>query len=173
MSTSSCLLTYTNWYSLSVCTACEWCLQWNKMFLCNDTSHGRMGIHSNVTHWRIFVHPRLYKPIQSREDGCICKCNMKLCSINPFQSSFRVVKFMYFNKVLIIWPNTNYRSSTTVFYYVLQHIWAVHISQHQVAIAFKKGEREKALFTVLWIITLFQKWNNKVETNTQPCYRIP
>jgi hypothetical protein len=115
MSTSSCLLTYTNWYSLSVCTTCEWCLQWNKMFLCNDTSQGRMGIHSNVTHCRIFVHPWGYKPIQSRKEGCICKCNMKLCSINPFQSSFSFVKFMYFNKVLIIWPNTIHRSSTTVF----------------------------------------------------------
>ena len=30
-----------------------------------------------------------------------------------------------YNKVLIIQPNTTYRSSTTVFYYTLQHVLAV------------------------------------------------
>jgi len=35
------------------------------------------------------------------------------------------------DKVLIIRPNTTYRSSTIVFYYTLQHVSAVQFSHHQ------------------------------------------
>jgi hypothetical protein len=34
------------------------------------------------------------------------------------------------NNMLIIWPNTTYRSSTLVFYYRVQHVSAVQISHH-------------------------------------------
>ena len=39
---------------------------------------------------------------------------------------------VFLDKVLIISANATYRSSTTVFYYKLQHISAVQISHHQV-----------------------------------------
>jgi len=40
--------------------------------------------------------------------------------------------------VLIIRPNTTYRSSTTVFYYTLQHVSAVHICHHHVGVGHTK-----------------------------------
>ena len=40
--------------------------------------------------------------------------------------------------MLIIRPNTTYRSSTTVSYYTLQHVSAIHICHHQVGVGYTK-----------------------------------
>ena len=51
-------------------------------------------------------------------------------------------------KVLTNQPNKKYRSSTVVFYYVLQHVLAVRISLHQMHNK-KCKERERPVFTVV------------------------
>jgi len=69
--------------------------------------------------------------------------------------------WVFLNKVLIIWPNTTYRSRTIVLYYTLQHVSAVQISLHQVDVGYTKRNimRERLLFAMLWIVIIsFQKW---------------
>lgn len=57
------------------------------------------------------------------------------------------------NKVLTIQPNTTYRSSTTVFYYIPQHVSALWISHcnEDVWHATWNIKRERPVFTVVWI----------------------
>jgi len=65
-------------------------------------------------------------------------------------------------------PHTTYRCCTIVYYYTLQHVLTVLISHHLADIGYAKrnAKGESRLFTVLFTVTLFQKWNNKVKTNT-------
>ena len=52
---------------------------------------------------------------------------------------------------------------------MLQHVSAFLIRHHMVDVGYTKGDakEEGRLFAVLWTVTLlFQKWNNKVKTNT-------
>jgi len=54
-------------------------------------------------------------------------------------------------KVLIIQPNTTYRSGKIVFYHSLQHVSAVQISHHQVDVGYTKQniKGERPLSTLL------------------------
>jgi len=78
--------------------------------------------------------------------------------------------FLY--KVLIIWPNTIYRSSTTVFYHTLRYFFRLSRSATSGRFGYTKRniKGERCLFTMLWITTIFNNIVNAM--NDKKYYSI-
>ena len=110
-----------------------------------------------VLYWQYLKHQSFYKHISSSsvkistgiqddwvkvrqlvQDSHMWTHAKIFASLSVSSGFFKDQQALKPSKVLIIWPNTTYRSSTTVFYYRLQHVSAVQISNHYVDVRYTK-----------------------------------